>query len=332
MFSIVIPLYNKQNYIKRCLDSILAQSFIDYDIVVVDDGSTDDSLNLVKSYDDRRINIITQSNQGVSAARNRGIKASSGSWVAFIDADDAWTVGHLAELSVLIQKFDNAGIVSTRSMEVKSAQADLILLKKDNLSKEEVYWKRQLVDYFRIAALTSGLVHSSSVAIKREVFDKVGYFKCAQQGEDTEFWARVCLSFPCAISNKPTSFYYRGTGGVMEQQWLLNVQKQGRINSIKDIGFAVSFLADEIDSIPVALKDSVIFFINNSITRSLKISFYNGQIASMPFIGSLLVGKLNTRFYIWRFFSEQPQWLLLALYGVRSTLRNIYKKSAKTCF
>lgn len=326
MFSVVIPLYNKQKYIKRCLDSILAQSFLDYDIVVVDDGSTDESLNLVRSYDDPRLRIVIQSNQGVSAARNKGIKESSGSWVAFLDADDAWTVEHLAELNNLINKFDSAGIVSTKSVEITAAQAGFNPSDKSNLLQENDRCRRLLVDYFRLATLESGYVNSSSVAIKREVFDKVGYFKCARQGEDTEFWARVCLSFPCAISSMPTSFYYRGTGGVMEQQWLLNVQRQEKINSIKDIGFAVSFLVDELDSIPAARKVSVVYFINNSIARSLKISFFNGQITSMPFIGSLLIGKLELKFYIWRFISKQPQWLLRTLYGARSAVRNIYRR------
>jgi Glycosyltransferases involved in cell wall biogenesis len=99
MISVVIPLYNKENCIRKTLDSVLAQNYQDFEVVVVDDGSKDGSARIVASMNDPRIKLITQNNGGPSSARNRGIKEAKGDFVAFIDADDIWTSDHLSLFS-----------------------------------------------------------------------------------------------------------------------------------------------------------------------------------------------------------------------------------------
>ena len=94
-FSVVIPLYNKENYIKQTLESVLCQTFQDFEIVVVDDGSTDDGVEVVKSLSDDRIILYQQPNKGASSARNYGVQVSSSPWVALLDADDIWYKDHL---------------------------------------------------------------------------------------------------------------------------------------------------------------------------------------------------------------------------------------------
>ncbi|MDM5272778.1 glycosyltransferase family A protein, partial [Sulfurovum sp. zt1-1] len=98
MFSVVIPLYNKEQYIAKTLESVLLQTFQEYEIIVVDDGSTDKSTFEVKRYNDNRIRLIQQENAGVSAARNRGIEEANYDLIAFLDADDEWLPNHLQEL------------------------------------------------------------------------------------------------------------------------------------------------------------------------------------------------------------------------------------------
>jgi glycosyltransferase involved in cell wall biosynthesis len=212
VFSIVIPLYNKELFIKRCIDSVLAQTYLDYELIVVDDGSTDNGLSIVRSYKDSKMKILTQTNSGAGAARNRGVIESSKTWIAFLDADDSWTNDHLEELKTLTKMFEDVGLVSTKSTEIKAGQMPAITIRKENT-------ERKIVDYFRYAAVRSGFIHTSSVAVKREVFEKLGYFKSFHQGEDTEFFSRVCLVYSCAVSNKATSYYFRGTGGIMEYLW-----------------------------------------------------------------------------------------------------------------
>ena len=90
MISIVIPLYNKEQQIGKTLESVFAQSFQDYEVVIVNDGSTDKSVEIVEGMADKRIRLINQKNSGVSAARNKGIQESRGEYIAFLDADDEW--------------------------------------------------------------------------------------------------------------------------------------------------------------------------------------------------------------------------------------------------
>jgi glycosyltransferase involved in cell wall biosynthesis len=113
MFSIVIPLYNKEKYIKRAITSVLDQTIQDFEIIVVNDGSTDNSTNIVKSITDNRIKLINQENQGVSVARNTGIENTKNEYIAFLDADDKWEPYFLEEIRKLIEINKSAGLFAT---------------------------------------------------------------------------------------------------------------------------------------------------------------------------------------------------------------------------
>lgn len=107
--SIIIPIYNAENYISNCLKSIFAQSFSDYEVVLVNDGSKDKSLDMCKkiAYDDRRVTVIDKENGGASSARNAGIKAASGEYLMFIDADDYIDDGYLEAMYNAVSRFDS---------------------------------------------------------------------------------------------------------------------------------------------------------------------------------------------------------------------------------
>ena len=98
MISVVIPLYNKEKQVKQTLRKVLEQTFSDYEIIIVNDGSTDSSAEIAREFEDHRIKVIDQENAGVSAARNRGIKEAKGNFIAFLDADDEWDKDYLAQI------------------------------------------------------------------------------------------------------------------------------------------------------------------------------------------------------------------------------------------
>ena len=112
-FSVVIPLYNKAPYVKKALESVFAQTFRDFELIVVDDGSTDDSLNVAKEVLDASgiyHQLIHQDNAGVSTARNNGVASSNGDYICFLDADDWWAPNFLERMDWLIKEYPEAGI------------------------------------------------------------------------------------------------------------------------------------------------------------------------------------------------------------------------------
>lgn len=113
MITVVVPLYNKAGSIGHTIQTVLNQTFQDFEIVIVDDGSTDASVAEVQKFNDPRIRIISQANAGVSAARNRGIAEAKGEYVALLDADDRWMPGYLDEQMSLASKYQSCAIFGT---------------------------------------------------------------------------------------------------------------------------------------------------------------------------------------------------------------------------
>ena len=111
--SVVIPLYNKQAYVERAVASVLQSGYPAHEVIVVDDGSTDEGPRRVSAMGDPRVRVIKQPNAGVSAARNRGISAATGDYVAFLDADDYWTPEYLPAIAELIARFPQCGLYAT---------------------------------------------------------------------------------------------------------------------------------------------------------------------------------------------------------------------------
>ena len=112
-YSVVIPMYNKAEYIRYTLKSVLAQSFHDFEVIVVDDGSTDNSLKIARQTDSDKIRIIAQENQGTAVARNTGIEHASGEYIAFLDADDEWKSNYLETIDTLTDKYPQSDIFVT---------------------------------------------------------------------------------------------------------------------------------------------------------------------------------------------------------------------------
>ena len=187
--SVVIPLYNKRQSVARGIRSVLAQSFTDFELLVVDDGSSDGSAAVVEGFSDSRIRVLSQENQGVSVARNRGILEAKGELVAFLDADDEWQPNHLAVMAGILEERPEiqaagAGYCVSDGESVQEALADLF----PDATQEVV------VDFFE-AALSTQPLWSSSVVIRRSLFAQCGLFPAGiSHGEDLDMWMRVGMA------------------------------------------------------------------------------------------------------------------------------------------
>ncbi len=117
-YSVVIPLYNKEHYIAGTLRSVLTQTFPDYEVIVVDDGSTDHSLQACKEVRSDKIRVVQQANQGVSAARNKGIELAAGEYICFLDADDTWHPDYLQNIETIVQKYPQSDIFVTAGQDL----------------------------------------------------------------------------------------------------------------------------------------------------------------------------------------------------------------------
>jgi len=206
--SVVIPLYNKGPYIARALNSVLAQTFQDFEVIVVDDGSTDGGPAVVRGFDDCRIQKIQQENQGASAARNRGIEAARAELIAFLDADDEWLAEFLETVMRLRRKFPEAGAYATAFMKKFS---NGVYQKQTFSGIPQSDWEGIIPSYFRSCASGELPVRSSNVAIPKAVFFDVGMFPVREWwGEDTDMWGRVALKYPIGFSSEYCAVYNLG--------------------------------------------------------------------------------------------------------------------------
>ncbi|MHB9131982.1 MAG: glycosyltransferase family 2 protein [Armatimonadota bacterium] len=199
--SVIVPLYNKAPYIQRAIDSILHQTFADFEVLVVDDGSDDGSAEVVRACPDARVRLILQEHGGVSVARNRGIAESRGRLVAFLDADDAWLPSFLAIVTALHQRFPQAGALGT-AYRVELQPGTFHTPEFARAPAEE--HGGLLEDYFAAPYLCS-----SAVAVRRDVLEDVGGFPPGiRYGEDLDLWVRIALRYPVAWSPEVAAIYH----------------------------------------------------------------------------------------------------------------------------
>ncbi|MBI1787505.1 MAG: glycosyltransferase family 2 protein [Acidobacteria bacterium] len=209
----VVPLYNKEDTILRTLKSVQGQTFTDFEVIVVDDGSTDDGAAVASCVADPRFRILRQRNQGPGAARNRGIREARASIVALLDGDDEWAPQFLEAVMSLAAQFPSAGLFATgyRRIWTKGAVEETTL-------RTEVLANGCLVDHYFRHSLDGNFVTSSSVAVRSSVFDHVGYFLEGEPiGEDREMWARIALEYPLAYDTRILATYHSSPGAGAHQ-------------------------------------------------------------------------------------------------------------------
>jgi len=204
-YSVVIPLYNKASHIRRAVDSVLAQSVHDFELIVVDDGSTDGGGDVVRQVDDPRVRLIVQQNAGVSAARNRGAQQGVSELVAFLDADDAWEPDFLESVASLRERFPHAAVWGTAYRIISRSGVEEPPTYHGELPTDA---DGDLLDYFAGKHIAgkhgdSPLLASTVLVQRSALFQAGGFPVGVVRGEDTDTWVRLALRYPIAWSPRP---------------------------------------------------------------------------------------------------------------------------------
>jgi len=190
--SVIIPTYNRGWIIKEAIDSVLAQDYTEFELIVVDDGSTDHTSDVLDSYR-TVIKVLSQKNMGVSAARNRGIAEASGKFIAFLDSDDLWLS---QKLSVQIEFFN-------QMPDALICQTEEVWIRKGLRVNPKKRHKKPSGMIFK-PSLERCLVSPSAVMIQRSLFDRVGEFdETLPACEDYDLWLRISCRFPIHLIDTP---------------------------------------------------------------------------------------------------------------------------------
>ncbi len=201
--SVVIPLYNKAAYIRRALDSVFAQSFTDFEILVVDDGSTDGGGDLVRACGDPRTRLVVQPNQGPGVARQRGMEEARGEFIAFLDADDEWAPRFLERAVRLLEDFPEAGAGGLAFREHG---------KPEPAASGAVF--RGVVDDYFAACLPRSVLWSSSTIVRRRVLEELRPETTRSRlGEELLLWCQIALKYPIAFDGTVSAYYHTEAAG-----------------------------------------------------------------------------------------------------------------------
>lgn len=200
-FSIIIPLYNKENFIENTLKSVLQQSFTDYEVLIINDGSTDASETKILAFKDARIQYFNKKNEGVSEARNYGIERAKSEYITFLDADDYWYPNFLQEMFLNIEKFPEQKVFAA-AIEIENPKNVIASSYSIPKSTECV-----VVNYFE-ASYQEGIIFTSCAVFHKSVFEAIGGFDPKiKSGQDTDLWIRIGLVYPVVFSFKILTRY-----------------------------------------------------------------------------------------------------------------------------
>lgn len=205
-FTVIIPLYNKAPYIERAVSSVLAQDFLDFELLVVDDGSTDNGRAVVEGIGDGRVRTVVQENLGPSMARRRGWLEARGAYLAFLDADDEWGPEFLSEMKALIDLFPNCGLYAC-AYEIEEGDGRLRTMRNRFDGGRD---RGIVANYFRNVAAKNLLICSSAVAVDRSALSEDGFLPGRRTvGEDQYLWATIALEHRVAYSQRVLARYHR---------------------------------------------------------------------------------------------------------------------------
>lgn len=201
-FSIIVPLFNKELYLRRALESINVQTFGDYEVIIVDDGSTDGSAEVARKYLKSNWQLHQQPNAGVSAARNKGVELSHGQYLCFLDADDAWHPQFLECMKVVIDAKPGAGLYGAN---YKAIIGDTLPNSKHSDARNTAC---KSINLFRTWLVRNPL-HTDGMIVSREVFDETGGFDISQRYyEDATLMFKIAAKYPVVVTSNVLTYYF----------------------------------------------------------------------------------------------------------------------------
>ena len=257
-FSVIIPLYNKAPYVRRALESIMSQTYKDFDLIIVDDGSTDGSAAICEEYLStpytihrtpiENIRIISQPNSGVAKARNVGVENSSAPFVCFLDADDWWEPNFLEEIDELIKEYPDAGIYASNYIYYKPGKTHVAL----NLERGYIDYP---IAYYEGSSMP---VWTGATCMPRKVFDEMGGFPVGiKLGEDFLLWAKTALHYNVAFCEKPLAYYNNDVPASLRATRNLHKPEHNMLFHLKEIEREVRGKSEELREEWKALLDKL---------------------------------------------------------------------------
>ncbi|MUG99150.1 glycosyltransferase [Scytonema sp. UIC 10036] len=227
VISVVIPAYNAERTIWETIDSVLKQSFQDFELIVINDGSKDRTLEIVRSIQDERVKIFSYDNGGLPVARNRGISHATGEYIAFLDADDLWTPDKLELQLAALQQHPEAGVAYSWTV--------CMIEEGEALSYRQLPPTTFTGNIYSELLQSNFIAHGSNVLVRREAVDSVGDFDPACTScADWDYWLRLAARWQYVLVPQNQIFYRRTLGSmssnveVMEERGLFMIEKAYR--------------------------------------------------------------------------------------------------------
>ncbi len=207
IISVVIPAYNAENTILETIASVRQQTFSDFELIVINDGSTDGTLELLHSIKDNRLQIFSYENGGLSIARNRGIAHATGEFISFLDADDLWSPDKLESQLAALQQRPEAGVAYSWTYFMEEKEGERSFHPCEPVFFEGNVYAELLVKNF----IASG----SNVLIRRQAVESVGEFDPKCEGTaDWDYWLRLAAGWPFIAIPKLQVFYRRSSSSM----------------------------------------------------------------------------------------------------------------------
>jgi glycosyltransferase involved in cell wall biosynthesis len=311
--SVIIPLYNKEAEIKRTINSVLSQTYQNFEIIVVDDQSIDKGPAIVKGVKDPRITLIEQEHRGVSYTRNQGVKLSTSDIIAFLDADDEWMPKHLETITRLIENHPEAGMFTT-AIKIQTPAGKTRWMKYECIPDPP--WEGIIPNFFKSGAVVGFPVQTSSVVIPKKIIHEMGGFPEGYwYGEDVDLFGKIALKYPVAFSWEVGALYH----------W--DASNRARNRKIP-LDYVEPFIKTARDAlIKSEVPQEFTEYLNDYISRIEIVRARRNVQAGYPEIAQDILKQCNTKWHN----DEKLKWLLLAKlpYPLYLFIRDVRRKLIK---